>query len=80
VPSERFTALTGRAYRAERGRGARARGNGADRLAPPGKGREGAGMREHGLAPTGVACLSRGGGACEAGLKWFFLFLFLLNF
>jgi hypothetical protein len=46
---------------AERGRGARARENDADRMAPPGRGREEVGMRGRGLAPTSEAHLSGGG-------------------
>jgi hypothetical protein len=46
--SEWFMVLMSGAYYVESGRGAHARGSGTDRSAPPSRGREGAGMREHG--------------------------------
>jgi hypothetical protein len=45
------------------GVGACTRGTGADRSAPLGRGREGARMRERGLALTGGVCLLEG--ECE---------------
>ena len=69
--------LTGEARYTERGREAHVRGNGADRSAPPSRGREGAGTRKHGLAPTGRVRLSEGecgrvdmGQARLTGLSW----------
>jgi hypothetical protein len=83
--ANRWLALMRWAHRTE-GESERAReGVGADRSAPPGRGREGAGTRKRSLALTDGVRLSEGGCGrmrgraelgrlTEAGLKWFSFF------
>jgi hypothetical protein len=53
--------LTSGAYCVERESDARARGNGADRSDPPGRGREGVGSRQAGPGYQGEGAGARGG-------------------